>query len=98
VAIKRGQTPFLRVIFLDKDRRRFPNLAMADVVDDAADGEIVVRLFASAVGGPPVWSSMIHRMLKPGTCPASRSFLKSCHPKVKRETGRECSDRIAGSS
>src|ERR1700735_3693137 len=33
---------------------------------------------ASGVGGPPVWSSMTHRMLNVGTVPAARSLLKSC--------------------
>src|ERR1700761_3625141 len=35
----------LRVVFLDEDRRRGPYLAVADVVDDAPYGQVVIGLF-----------------------------------------------------
>ena len=35
----------LRVVFLDEDRRRRPHGAVADVVDHAPNGQVVVGLF-----------------------------------------------------
>ena len=35
----------LRVVFLDEDRRRGPYVAVADVVDNAPNGQIVIGLF-----------------------------------------------------
>jgi hypothetical protein len=40
---------FLRVVFLDKDRRVFLHAAVADDVDNAPNGEIVVGLFGDRV-------------------------------------------------
>ena len=40
---------------------------------------------ASGVGGPPVWSSMIHRMLNAGTVPAATSLLEVLQPQIDAE-------------
>jgi hypothetical protein len=39
----------LRVVFLDEDRRRRPNGAVADDVDNAPNGQVVIGLFGSRV-------------------------------------------------
>src|SRR5208337_3511842 len=39
----------LRVVFLDEDRRRIPDTTVADDVDYATDGQIVVGLFGNRV-------------------------------------------------
>src|SRR4029077_10191282 len=38
----------LRVVFFEEDGRRGPHIAVADVVDNAANGQVVIGLF----GGP----------------------------------------------
>ena len=38
----------LRVVFLDEDRRCGPHVAVADVVDNATNGQVVIGLFGDA--------------------------------------------------
>ena len=40
----------LRVVFLDEDRRRGPDGTVADGVDKAAKGQVVIGLHSLAVG------------------------------------------------
>ena len=64
----------LAVVLDHEDRRVLPVLAVRDLVDDLADGEVVVGDLGGRVGVPPVWSLESQNMLRL----AGPFFSKSC--------------------
>ena len=68
----------LRIIFLMKIADVDQTVLWLMVSTIAANRQVVIGFLASTVGGPPVWSQLIHMMLKCGHCTAATSLSKSC--------------------
>ncbi len=75
----------LRVVFLDEDRRGGPDVAVADVVDNAPNGQIVIGLFsdwdrrpARVVAHDPQDAQRGHRIVR-------NVIVKILHPQIDAE-------------
>ena len=75
----------LRVVFLDEDRRELQIGLWLMVSTKRPRARSLSASMACAVGGPPVWSELIHMNSNWGTVPCCTSFWKVLIPDIEAE-------------